>query len=90
MGKHEKILAAIFSDPVRSSLRWADIEALFEHFGAEITEGSGSRVRVFLNGVRATFRRPHPTPNTDKGAVKSVREFLQNAGIDPNDIKADR
>lgn len=66
MGKHEKVLAAIFSDPVRGSIRWVDIEALFEHYGARITEGSGSRVRVFLNGVRATFHRPHPTPNTNR------------------------
>ena len=89
MGKHDKVLAAVFRDPVRSSIRWADIEALFEHYGAEITEGSGSRMRAYLSGMRATFHQPHPTPNTDKGAVKSVREFLQNAGIDPNDIETD-
>ena len=50
--------------------------------GAELSEGSGSRVRVALNGVRAVFHRPHPQKETDKGAVKSVRRFLQEAGIE--------
>ncbi len=36
-----------------------------------------------LNGVLATFHRPHPQPVTDKGAVKSVRRFLANAGVLP-------
>jgi len=48
--------------------------------GAEITEGSGSRVRIFLGGVRAVFHRPHPQKEADKGAVKSVRRFLEAAG----------
>lgn len=51
--------------------------------GAEITEGSGSRLRVALNGVRAVFHRPHPRKETDKGAVRSVRRFLTEAGIRP-------
>ena len=28
--------------------------------GAELSEGSGSRVRIALNGVKAIFHRPHP------------------------------
>ncbi len=81
--KHRKALSAIFADPVNASLAWADIEALFRACGAEISEGRGSRVRVKLNGVLATFHRPHPKPITDKGAVKSVRAFLVNAGVKP-------
>ena len=53
------------------------------HCGAEIGEGAGSRVRVALNGVRAVFHRPHPSPMADKGAVESVRRFLMNAGVKP-------
>ncbi|WP_372424937.1 type II toxin-antitoxin system HicA family toxin [Salinarimonas chemoclinalis] len=59
------------------------MEALLRAVGAEISEGSGSRVRVALNGVRAVFHRPHPAKETDKGAVKSVRRFLQEAGVAP-------
>ena len=81
--KHRKTLLAVFTDPVSPSINWTDIESLFAACGAKIKEGRGSRMRVSLNGVLATFHRPHPQPNTDKGAVKSVREFLENAGVKP-------
>ncbi len=68
-------------EPIRSNLAWMDIESLFEAIGAEVTEGNGSRVRVYLNGVRAVFHRPHPEKETDKGALKSVRRFLVEAGV---------
>lgn len=81
--KHRKTLEAIFEKPERANLAWKDIEALFVALGAEITEGNGSRVRVALNGVRAVFHRPHPRKETNKGAVKSVRRFLETAGVKP-------
>jgi HicA toxin of bacterial toxin-antitoxin, len=81
--KHQDTLDAIFATPVRAGIVWNDIEALFRACGAEISEGSGSRVRVALNDVRAVFHRPHPRKETDKGAVKSVRRFLTEAGLEP-------
>lgn len=81
--KHRRTLVAIYAEPVKSDVEWSDIEALFRALGAEITEGRGSRVRVALHGVRATFHRPHPRKETDKGALKSVRRFLQEAGLRP-------
>ncbi|MBB1092417.1 type II toxin-antitoxin system HicA family toxin [Rhodopseudomonas palustris] len=81
--KHQAVLVAIFAAPVRAGIVWSDIEALLLACGAEISEGSGSRVRVALNGVRAVFHRPHPQKETDKGAVKSVRRFLSESGIEP-------
>jgi HicA-like toxin of HicAB toxin-antitoxin system len=83
MGKHTKTLAAIFADPVPASIRWAAVESLFKHFGATVENRSGSRVHVILNGIDASFHRPHPSPNVDKGAVKSVRRFLTEAGVTP-------
>ena len=44
-------------------------------------EGSGSRVTFILNGVVATFHRPHGSEKTDKGAVKSVIQFLRDADV---------
>jgi hypothetical protein len=79
--RHRKTLAAIYERPERSDIVWRDIEALFVALGAEVSEGSGSRVRVALNGVRAVFHRPHPERVTDKGAVKSVRRLLSEAGV---------
>ena len=52
-------------------------------FGAERDEGSGERIRFVLNGIRATFHRPHPRKETDLGAVKSIRRFLEEGGIRP-------
>ena len=71
----------IFKNPVQASIPWSDIENLFVALGGELSEGSGSRVRIKLNGIRAVFHRPHPQRMTDKGAVKSVRRFLENAGV---------
>jgi len=64
------VLAAIFEK--RANIAWPDIEAMLLHFGAEITGGRGSRVRIALNGVRVVFHR---------GAVASMRRFLVEAGI---------
>ncbi len=81
--KQRKTLKAVFEDPVRSDVPWAAVETLVAALGAEITEGSGSRIRFALGGIRAVFHRPHPRRETDKGALKSVRRFLREAGIQP-------
>ena len=62
---------------------WRDIESMLKAAGAEVTEGEGSRVRIALNGVRAVFHRPHPQKETNKGAVRSLRRFLTEAGVMP-------
>ena len=82
-GRHRKTLEAVFADPVRANVPWADVEALFIAAGASVSEGRGSRVRVSLNGVDAVFHRPRPEKETDKGALKSVRRFLGEAGVVP-------
>lgn len=79
--KHTKTFEKILKDPVKSDIAWADIESLFRAAGGKITEGRGSRVRVNLNGTLAVFHRPHPERVTDKGAIKSVRKFLEEAGV---------
>jgi hypothetical protein len=83
--QQRRILKKIFDDPVRSNILWADIESLLRACGAEITEGQGSRIRIALNDVRAVFHRPHPRSETDKGAIKSMRRFLAEAGVIPDD-----
>ncbi len=81
--KHQKTLDAIFKSPTSASIRWRDIETMLIAFDADISEGSGSRVRIKLNDERITLHRPHPNPNTDKGAVVTLRSFLKRAGIKP-------
>lgn len=82
-GKQRKVLEAVFEYPPRSDLEWKAIEKLFIALGATVREGRGSRVRVLLNDVVATFHRPHPDRVIDKGAVKSVKEYLMKANISP-------
>jgi len=79
--KHQKTLEAIFDKPERSDINWFDIEKLFIGLGGKVSEREGSRIAVLLKGRIAVFHRPHPKKETDKGAVKSVRKFLLNAGI---------
>jgi HicA toxin of bacterial toxin-antitoxin, len=82
--RRDKTLEVVFTDPIRASIKWRDIEVLFEALGAELVEGRGSRVSVFLGHAKATFHRPHPRPETDKGAVRAVRRFLIQAGVRPD------
>ena len=79
--KQRQTLDKIFEKPERSDIPWENIESLFKALGADVSEGKGSRVRVALNDVRAVFHRPHPERVTSKGAVKSVRRFLQEAEV---------
>lgn len=81
--KHEKTLELIYHRPISANIQWRDIEALFVELGAEIEEREGSRVLVRLFGERRVFHRPHPSPNTDKGAVESVRRWLDEHGVRP-------
>ena len=81
--RHRKTLHAIFENPVRADIPWADIESLLRACGADISEGRGSRGRLALQGVRAVLHRPHPQKETDRGAVMSMRRFLIEAGVEP-------
>jgi HicA toxin of bacterial toxin-antitoxin, len=83
--KQRQTLKEAFSLPVRSDIKWTSIENLFKALGAEVSQGKGSRIRVSLNGVKAVFHEPHPEKETNKGAVKAVKEFLVNADIKPED-----
>jgi len=80
---HLKTLAAIFTDPVSPAIAWRDIESLFKACGGAVKEGRGSRVRFIMGENVATFHRPHPKPDTDKGAVKSARRFFITIGVTP-------
>jgi hypothetical protein len=74
--KHRRTLTLIFHRPISGNIKWKDIESLFVALGADIEEAEGSRVCVRLFGDRRVFHRPHPSPNTDKGAISSIRQWL--------------
>jgi len=81
--KHQRTIELIYARPVSANLRWSDVEALFKELGAEISEREGSRIEVFLFGVVRVFHRPHPSPDTDKGALASIRKWLEENGVTP-------
>jgi hypothetical protein len=73
----------IFARPVSGNVRWTDIEALFVELGAFIAEREDSRVCVELFDEARIFHRPHPAPDTDKGAVAAIRKWLEENGVTP-------
>ena len=82
--RHAKTLEAIFRHPPSGTIRWVAIEALFLEMGARIQEREGSRVAIILFGEVQVFHRPHPAPDTDKGAVASIRRWLHGHGVKPS------
>jgi len=51
--------------------------------GAKVNGREGSRIGVMLFGEVRVFHRPHPSPCTDKGAVESIRKWLENNEVKP-------
>lgn len=78
--RQQKTLDAIRSRPTRANIKWAAVESLFGALGS-LSQGSGSRVRVEINGVRAVFHNPHPENVCGKGLIDEVREYLAKAGV---------
>jgi hypothetical protein len=81
--KGKRTLALMFAHPTSANIQWREIEALFVELGAEVGQREGSRVAVVLFGEVRVFHRPHPSPNTDKGAVASIRKWLEQHGVEP-------
>lgn len=80
---HRRTLELLFAHPTSANVQWRDVEALFRELGAEVSEREGSRVAVVLFGEVRVFHRPHPSPNTDRGAVASIRRWLEQHGVQP-------
>ena len=82
--KHRKTLRAVFAHPVSGNIKWREVESLLVALGAEIEEREGSRIAVIFPGrFPAIFHRPHPSPNTDKGAVATLRNWLESMDLQP-------
>ncbi len=81
--KHLKTIEQIYSRPTSGNVPWSNIESLFKVLGAEVSERAGSRVAVVLFDEVRVFHRPHPSPNTDKGAIASIRKWLELHEVTP-------
>ena len=58
------------------SVKWSEAEGLLTVLGAQMSEGSGSRKRCNLNGVKLVLHKPHPGNELNRGAVKSLKKYL--------------
>lgn len=81
--KHRKTLELLFCRPASGNIKWQSIESMLVELGADIREREGSRICVRLFGDRRVFHRPHPRPDTDKGAVEAIRRWLNENGVTP-------
>ncbi|WP_150600042.1 type II toxin-antitoxin system HicA family toxin [Pandoraea fibrosis] len=81
--KSRRTLDLIFSRPTPASVKWADVVALFLELGGALSEREGSRVAVYLFDQIKVTHRPHPSPNMDKGAIASIRKWLEDNGVQP-------
>ena len=81
--RQRKTLEAVFAQPARSNIAWADIESLLVAVGCHVVEGSGSRVRFECKGIIAAFHRPHPAKEAKRYQVRDVREYLMKLEVKP-------
>lgn len=81
--KHRKTFQKMKQRPRPGNLPWSDIESLLSACGAKITERKGSAIAVVVNGQVASFHRPHPGKEADKGAIVNALALLDRAGVNP-------
>ena len=82
--KHRKTLELIFRKPVGGNVKWREVVAMLNAYGATIDENrAGSRVLIELRNKDLLQHRPHPSPSMDKGAVTALKKFLELCGIRP-------
>ena len=82
-GRHRRTLERIFTLPTPVNIRWNEVESLMRALGAEIIQGSGSRVRFIIDGRRVAVHRPHPRSEVGRADIRDIREFLIRIGVRP-------
>ncbi|OOH90551.1 HicA [Pasteurellaceae bacterium 15-036681] len=81
MGKAEKLLDKLRN--AQSTFVWTDLVTLLAQLGYEKREMAGSRVRFFNLDLNHTImlHKPHPENYIKGGALKSVKQALQQEGL---------
>ena len=81
--RHRITLQKINRQPTPADIRWQDIVSLLEAVGIELSQGSGSRVRLKTATERMVIHQPHPGPNVGKATVRDIAKFLKKLRILP-------
>ena len=75
--KHQRALESMSKRPAPTGIRWADLVAMLEAAGVEVTERSGSRVLLKKGMERMLVHRPHPETETGRATVRDIAAFLE-------------
>jgi len=81
--RQRKTLEAVFAEPTKSNIAWADIESLLIAVGCKVVEGSGSRIRIQNGGHVFFFHRPHPQKEALRYQVRDAKKLLESLEIVP-------
>jgi HicA toxin of bacterial toxin-antitoxin, len=81
--KNRKVYDAIFAKPISCTIHWTEVVTLVLALGGDVMQGDGSKVRLDLNGVSLNIHSPHSQKELKRYQVKAVRDFLNNAGVEP-------
>lgn len=79
--KHRKTLHALFAHPISANIDFREVVHALEALGAEVTNKSGNRIGVKLNGHSAAFTHVHH--DLPKEEVVQIKKFLAACGVDP-------
>ena len=81
--RHRRTLERLFSQPTPASIRWREIVSLMDALDFKITERSGSRVAFQSSRETLVVHKPHPRPEIDRNAARTIARFLEDEGITP-------
>lgn len=79
--RHRKVLHQLFQHPIASNVRFKDVEAVLVELGADLSNHSGDKIGVALNGHSVVFHRAHH--EIPKEEIMQIRHFLQNCDVVP-------
>ena len=81
--RHRKTLEAVFAEPTKTNIPWANIESLLIAAGCTVQEGSGSRVKFDHGNETFAFHRPHSRKEALRYQVKDARTLFERIGVRP-------
>jgi hypothetical protein len=79
--KHQRLLEAVYHEPVSANIHWREVESLLHHLGATLEPLSGARLHVLLNSREGVLHRPHHSNVCTKQEIRHLRGFLASAGV---------
>ncbi len=80
---YQTLLEAVFKQPPSGRIKRFDVHVLLLELGAAVSEEEDSRLGVRLFGERWVFHHPPSWPYLPKGAVASLRKWLEANGVRP-------